>query len=511
MRIYRLFAGRRGDEGMTLAMVLFVTMIGIAISVALATSVVFTNNRVSLGRETVQARAAAETGLDTALAAFEQRSGKALPCSLSGAASGVATGSAEQPTYSVTLSYYDASGTALTCSPTAGVSATPSLAVIASTGKSYVAFGGAPQNERRMEAAVQLRAGTLSWADNFGEAVFSQAGVILDNRWSLIGANADFYTGGNFDCRNNSTFEGSVYAQGSGSMTNSCQVMGDLWTKNAISITTASPSIGGTVKSSTGGLSISNSGVRIGGNVVLAGALTGSPTVTGTINQNLGPFANPPELTFPQLTVDATASQWTSADPPWQYMTWAAFVNGIKPGVSPTCQISKAGWSLGTAMLSPTQRTVLDARTVCTGGRLEWSNTNELKLRNDLTIIASNFVHSGNLSVTSVDAAGNPSTEPRNLRIIVPWTTGTACPASPTTTMSFANSTTFASSVSVFLYTSGNMELSNLATLKGQLYGCKITPHNQMNVTFNAVGGPIANASDTSVTYHADVLYKRDT
>ena len=509
MRIYRLFAGRRGDEGLTLAMVLFVTMIGIAIAVALATSVVFTNNRVALGRETVQARAAAETGLDTAIAAFEQRSGKVLPCSLSGAASGVATGSAAQPTYSVTLTYYDAAGATLTCSPTTGVSATPSLVMITSTGDSYPAYGGAPQHQRQMEAAVRLRAGTASWADNFGKAVFSQGSVILDNRWRLLGANADFYTGGNFDCVNNSTFEGSVYAQGSGSMSNSCQIMGDLWTKQAISITTASPNIGGNAKSSQGGLSVSNSGVRIGGSVVLAGALSGSPIVGGTINQNLGVFENPPELSFPQITFNS--NDWTSADPPWQYQTWTSYIYGLKPGVSTPCQVSKAGWSIGQAMLSPAQPTVLDARNVCTNGRLEWSNTNELKLRSDLTIIASNFVDSGNLTVTSVNADGSTSTTPRKLRIIVPWTTGSACPASPTTTMSFANSTTFASTVSLFLYTSGNMELSNLATLKGQLYGCKITPHNQMTVTFEAIGGPTNTDSNSGVTYQADVLYKRDT
>lgn len=521
MRILRAPAGHRGDDGYTMPLVMFVTMIGIAIGMALLTSVVFTSNQVSLGRERVQARAAAEAGIDVALAAIEQGQGLSVPCSLSGAASGVEASGPGQPAYSVTVTYRDSAGSVLTCSSNT-VSSAPAEAYIVSTGTSSPGVGGGESAERVMEAAIRLRAGTASWADNFDKAVFSQASIVLDNSWSLLGADADFYTGGNFDCRNNSVFEGSVYAQGTGSMTNRCQIMGDLWTNSSITTSTSGISVGGNVKSSTGGLTMGNNPVPIGGNIVLAGSLVSSngkmPDVGGTISQNLGAFASPPEQAFPRITFDP--ADWTEEG--WSYMGWRDFIASIRT-VPPAqswwtntsanfCQIAKAGWSLNKAMTTPTTKTVVDARASgqCDNGRLELSNNNELKLRNDFTIVASDFVHSGGLTVTSVDAAGNPSDEPRILRIIVPWTTGETCPTSPSTTMSFANSTTFSSSVTAFFYTSGNMEMSNLVSFKGQIYGCKVTPHNNLTLTFEAVGGPAESDAQVGSMYEVDVLYKRD-
>ena len=523
MRILRRNPRWRGDEGLTLAMVLFVTMIGIAIAVALATSVVFTNNRVALGRETVQARAAAETGLDTALAAFEQRSGTTLPCSLSGTASGVATGSASQPTYAVTLTYYDAAGTPLTCSPSTGVSATPSLVSILSTGKSYPAFGGAPQNQRQMEAAVQLRAGTASWADNFKRAVFSNGSMTSTNTWALNGAGADFYTNGNFGCNSSSRFDGSVYSQGTGSMTNTCRILGDLWTKNAITTSTTGISVGGSIKSSTAGLSMGNNPVSIGGNIVLAGALVKSdghsPTVGGTISQNLGAFAYPPSETFPKVTF--TQTDWTNQG--WTYMTWLDYIDSIRTvppaaswwtrSVSNYCTIAYQSYSLNKAMVSPLTKTVLDARASGQCSQLKWngnSAANQLKLRNDLTIITSNFYNTGSLTVTSVEADGvTPSATPRTLRIIVPWTaTQTSC-ASGTTMKFDAGGTSFASNVTTFLYSSGNVELTNGISLSGQIYGCQVTASVATTINFVKVGAP--SDATTAGTYQADVLYKRDT
>lgn len=523
MNVLRRKPGWQGDEGFSLAMVLFVTMIGVAVGVALATSVVFTNNQVSLGRETVQARAAAETGIDTALAAFEQSSGTALPCSLNGAASGVATGST-QPTYTVALDYQDAAGAPLTCNSGA-VSGTPALVKITSTGKSYAAFGGAPQNQRQMEAAVQLRAGTASWADNFNKAIFSMRNITTTNRWTLLGAGADFYTGGNFACNNNSQFDGSVVSQGTANVTNSCRILGDLWARDQITTSTMGISIGGDVKSSRGGMTMGNNPVPIGGDIILAGALNNTngqqPNVGGVISQNLGQFQDPPQEEFPHITFDPSDfTEWDAAG--FTYMGWREYIDSIRT-VPPAqswwtntpanfCQIANAGWSLNKAMLTPTTKTVVDARATnqCTSGRLEFSNTNQLKLRNDFTIIASSFVTSGNLTISSVDAAGNPSSEPRTLRIIVPWTAGESCETSPTTNMTFSNSTTIGANVETFFYTSGGIQISNSLSLKGQIYGCKITPSNLIQVNFTQVGGP-ADSDATAATYQADVLYKRDT
>lgn len=514
MNILRRNSRWQGDEGFTLTMVLFVTMIAVAIGVALVTSVVFTDSTVSLGRETVQARAAAETGLDTALAALEQSSGTALPCTLSGAASGVASGST-QPTYQVTLTYKDAAGAGLGCPP----SAAPTSVVITSTGNSYQAFGGAPQHQRQMEAAVQLRAGTASWEANFNKAFFSQSNVITNDYFKLLGTGADFYTNGSFDCRNNSQLDGSVYAQGTGTMTNSCAILGDLWTKGGISTTTPAPSIGGNVKSATGGLSMANNGVKIGGDVFLAGAMSGTPTFQPghAAHTNLGPgvVGNPPEQAFPHIKYNE--ADWTAKG--WATKTWAQYIADLRntaPIVTPSwwtdvCTVADQSYSLNRPMVSPATNTVVDARSCPT---LLWNVKNELKLRADMTIIATNLNKSNTLNVTSVAADGvTASSTPHTLRVIIPWTDSTFCDATHSipTTMAFANLTTIDPVVTTFLYTAGNMQLDNQFSVTGQLYGCKITSSTNTTVTFKAVGGPTDDTSNAGVPYRADVLYKRDT
>ena len=62
----------REDQGYTMPMTLFVSMIAVAAGIAIALTVTITTRQASLGRETVQANAAAEAGLDAAYAALEQ-------------------------------------------------------------------------------------------------------------------------------------------------------------------------------------------------------------------------------------------------------------------------------------------------------------------------------------------------------------------------------------------------------------------------------------------------------
>ena len=165
------------------------------------------------------------------------------------------------------------------------------------------------------------------------------------------------------------------------------------------------------------------------------------------------------------------------------------------------CTIAYQSYSLNGPLLGPNVPTVLDARTCSTAGspaskrtNLQWQGNSkavELKLRADLTIIATDFYNTGTLKVTSVDAAGNPSTTPRQLRIIVPWINGTTCSASGAGKIKFdAGGVQFDPTITVLLYTPGTITLSNGVTLNGQIYGCTVTASNATTVNFVPVGGP---------------------
>lgn len=505
------------DEGMTLAMVLFISLIGMACGAAIVATTTFTIRQASVGRETIQARSAAEAGLDAAIGVLEKRSGISLPCTLSGTMPGVS----QNPTYNVTLTYLSDTVGAngeyepLGCPP----SEAPAQVLVTSIGTSQAGVGGAAATERTMEAALRLRAGAASWAEGFGNAVFSNAAPVMSNSWTVAGAGADFYTNGNFRCQNSNRFSGNVHAQGTASMTNSCAILGDLWASGNVSTTTAAPSVSGRIKSSKGGMTMGNSGITVGGPITLAGSLViqdgksinqAFKGQTPTVSQNLGSMDDPPRQEFPKVTF--TQSTWETAG--WTYRTWSEFMVSTKNASTPSwwtdyCTVSSAGWALSGPMISPAggNPTVVDARSC---SQLLLSNTNTLKLRGDLTIIATKFV-SDNLTVTSVEADGvTPSTQQRNLRIIVPWTTASECAASPTTTMQFNNQTQISPTVSTLLYTSGGISMSNNFNVTGQIYSCGIMASNAPTLTFNRVGAPTSDAS-TSATYRVDVEYKRDT
>lgn len=525
----RLLPGSADDSGYVMLMAMFAIIIGVGAVMLIFSSALFTVRQTTLGRERVQSTATAEAGLDSAFAALEQSNGTNVPCSLSGAATGVA----QDPGYQVQIEYFtenpsrDGEGDAipLTCTPGSGVSEVPYQAVVTSTGSTAVpGVPGAASKTRRMEALVRLRANAATWADRFTKAVFSEASITTTNQWALNGAGADFYTNGNFACNSSSRVDGSVYTQGTANLTNACRVLGDVWARGQITTSTTTVNIGGSVKSSTAGLRIGNNPLTIGGNVLLATTLVNSdgnsPNVGGTISQNLGTFADPPKDTFPKIGYDAT--NWT--DSGWQIMTWVNYISGLRAdGPAPGwwtstsyCTIAYQSYSLNEPMLSPNVPTVLDARTCSSNGgtNLQWQGNSkavELKLRADLTIIATDFYNTGTLKVTSVDAAGNPSTTPRQLRIIVPWVNGSSCGASGAGKIKFdAGGVQFDPTITVLLYTPGTITLSNGVTLSGQIYGCTVTASNATTVNFVPVGGPTEDDAAASSTYALDIVYQRD-
>lgn len=511
--------------------IMFICLIGLTAAIAVSLTVEHTIRQASLGRERVQASAAAEAGLDAAYAALQQSSGTSLPCSLTGKASSVS----QKPAYSVTFTYLSASvdsngnHPAIPCTPGVGVVAAPYQAIITAAGSTAApGIGGQVSKPRRMESVVKLRAGTASWEDNFSKAVFTENSMTTTNQWNLNGAGADFYTNGSFACNSSSKFSGSVATQGTAGMTNNCTILGSLWAKGKVTTSTTGISVGGDLKSSTDGVSVGNSPLTVGGSVLLAKALTisdgkalSAQKISGTVSQNLGTFTDPPHEAFPKIGYDP--AKWTEKG--WNIITWVQYVTalraehvGLAADPAPSywtatgyCTIANQSYNLNATMYSPTTPTVIDARVCSTATNnntsLKWqgnSKANELKLRSDLTIIATDFYNTGALNVTSAD--GNPHT----LRIIVPWINGSNCSASGAGNIKFdAGGLVINSSITTFLYTPATMTLTNGISIGGQLYACTMNASVTTNINFKRVGGPTDDNSG-AVNYQVDILYKRD-
>ena len=258
---------------------------------------------------------AAEAGLDVSFSTISSSSTTTAPCTVSGT-----TTTSPSATWTATISYYATyppSGTALTCSSTTGLSGTPLAAVVNSVGSVKVVGGYV---NRKMQSQMKLTPGY----GPFGEAIFSEGSPSLSNQITVQGYqgnDADFYTNGSWTCPNNSTFQGSVIAQGSVSMSNSCYVAVDVWANGSISMANTATANHDAI-SSTSSLSMSNNS-RVNRNVRVGTTCTGCTTgssgrVGGTVTTS-SPQSAPPTITYPTMTFDASA--WTAAGWDIQYFT----------------------------------------------------------------------------------------------------------------------------------------------------------------------------------------------
>jgi hypothetical protein len=512
VRLIRLVTGRkRGDEGAALLTVLLITILVTSLLGLVVAATTANLRGSSLDRKRSQTAAASEAGVDATLANLQIGAGSTLPCSLSGGVSGA--------TYAVTVAYYATyppSGSPLTCS-NGTVAGSPMAAEITSIGSGGAAYKGAATSygDHTMTALVRMTAGAAS-GPVLDKAVFSDASVTLTNAWKLMsvsGSDSSFYTNGNFGCNSLPNIAGSVYAQGTASLTNSCTIAGDVWANGSITTSTANVHVGGSIKSSTGGLSEGNHGIFVGKDIqVKTTCCGGSPTpktqdgqnqtVGGTIQTGVS-LPAPPSESFPQITYDPTAF------PGFSVQTWANWEKtNATANAAPSwstaytgdCTAASASYSLNGPLVSPTTPTIIDARSC----NLSF-NAISISLKSDLTIFMSSLTSSNGINVTSADGANH------TIRFIVPWPTGaTTCSTSGAGGLTFnSGGTAIPSNVQMLLYTPGQASLTNNIDFYGQIYGCSLNASVNVTVRYTPVGAG-GGSGGTPAPYKVDVAYLRD-
>ncbi|HMC70444.1 MAG TPA: hypothetical protein VKJ07_14915, partial [Mycobacteriales bacterium] len=262
-----------GEQGFAMVTALLTVVVAALLGAVAFSLAVHNESASAYDRARVQAVHGAEAGVDATIASLSVSAASTLPCSASGS-----TTSTPHATWNVTIAYYATyppSGTAMTCLPVGGViGGAPAAAVMNSSGTVPVTGGSV---RRTIQSQVRLTA----VYGLFNKAIFSNSSPNLVNQLSLYGHNgndADFYTNGSWACPNQTTVNGTVIAQGTIDISNSCAISQDAWANGAITMANTA-TVNNNVTSSTSSLSMINNSrvnkaVRVG--TTCSGCTTGA-------------------------------------------------------------------------------------------------------------------------------------------------------------------------------------------------------------------------------------------
>jgi hypothetical protein len=287
--LLRLFKRLRGsirsrlaaaESGFALITVIGIMAVTVIIAMAITGSAINAVSFTTSTRASVQARATADAGIDTAWVSMSK-----------GAFTCTASGSLEGGTFSTTTAYFGASGAALSCGGGV-VAGVPARAVVNSRGVAANAgvAGSTAGNERNLTALfdIVVDPGTVI----LDEAVFSEGDMHLNNNVNFLdpAGKAHLYSNGSISCAaNDPNVQGSIFVQGNFTAPNQCKVSGTVWAGGEVSLS-SQVSVQGDVYSaggSPGGSASINLGTAFVAGTVVA---NGDVVLNGNSNQQYCPL-----------------------------------------------------------------------------------------------------------------------------------------------------------------------------------------------------------------------------
>ena len=521
--MHKLLRGRgRDDEGFALASVLGMTLLGALIIALMLTATLRSIGSTTATRASVQAKAAAQTGIDDVQAALAAGS----------CVSGTLTGT--DPAYTVTL--HPSNGPDATASlPVACPTPSSRSVFLVSTGRaSSRGVGSDEGNVRTVEALLSKPAGS----PKFSKAMFGLNGVDVSTNVSVQDAtltnSADIFTEGKFDCAFAMTLEGSLYAKGKVTFSSQpCTVKGSVLTESDFQCS-AGTTIGGdllvggtaTFQSNPcdvlgmthagGNIVMPNTGTKLGTSVLARGSLIESGVPSTTVNTiTLGgvvsgshrdtilstwgarlaenqTVAAPPkypvsaENEFPKVPINdpSITTGFTSAS--WK----TTVLNGITSGQSPNgCNLNWGGNHYASPIVI-TQNTRFDTTTECPGG-ITVGMSLWFQLKADIVIIGTSIEQNGNVRFTSGDG------QKHSVYVVNPWPAGaTTCNANASPGIRLTSGTWNQDpKIAVLMYTGRPLSVVNSPVLYGQMYGCTMQFSTPVNLTYQPVGSVVDPAA----------------
>ena len=493
---------RRHDGGSTLVLVLVISVLLMGILAVALNKSDFSGTLSTQYGNTSQAALAAQSGLAVELSALRNVTVyTSFPC---GAFNGSLSAPGATSSYSGTVTYYP-SGTnpsALTCSgSTLGGSTTPASATIVSIG---TAPHGSPTT---MQENIAI-ATTSTPAAALGYALFTSNPLDLTGSAtvSTSGSNiANVYSGGTLTCGTGDSIAGAVTTYGTVDFTGTCSIAG-LTASGAVTLANSSI-VNGNVISYAGPLALSGSAEITGnatetnGNITLAGSgkIVGNAYASGTITVGSGSIMGtqtpldaglssqtmPAAVSFPVLNPSVAT---------WQGQGWTVDqIPGTINGTAYTCATYFQSNSSGAADPFQTAIAALTGKTVFYAPTCAPSYTRT----QTFNFAADTVLQVQSLTTANSDTYQSTTTTHHDFSVLA--SAGTAC-STANVDVSVSNSSNFASSLSVFFYTPGQVSYANSPSMTGQIVACGgITGSNSFTLTFDpSASGEIPGSSSAT-------------
>jgi len=513
---------RGPDDGGALVAVIGIMVVLTILVTTIVTTSLFNVRMTTETRAGVEARAAAEAGVDYVRA--QVAAGK---CS-----SGTVTSPAGSPEFEAVV----------TCSGAGNGSV-----LIRSTGTAQSSgVGSSNGNQRSVEALIET---AVSESPTFNAAIFSGRGVNLKTNMNLLGSGADVvtngsfvcssnvttdgsvyaakdvtllsrgcnvtgsvYSGGTFNCNQQITIGGNVYAQGSAQFgTPHCKVGGEIWTGGSIESSRGIDVAGNLTID--GNMPVDGTSIKVGGQITMSGVYAGGPSggwwygefakqyPDARQNQTVG---KPPtgdaatSMEFPVLRQD---------DSLWNGFIKKSWVKATKDVATPSSMsMCSMGWS-GPQFSAPlviAENTMFDltSSTECSG-RVVLGAGLTIQLQADAVIFADEFDMNGNVRVESVDGTKH------SLYLVTPYPRDqTSCAVSTGgSKITFTSgSWTQTEGTSVMLYSADKITFKAEPQLRGQIYSCQFDAETKMDLVFSKTGASDSDGSASKPT----LKYVRD-
>ncbi|WP_353987302.1 hypothetical protein [Ruicaihuangia caeni] len=430
-----------------------IAVIGVMAVLAIVTATVTVVTTQAIGvssssRAAVQARAAAEAGVDVATAAL-MSPGACIDVIDSPAGS--------VPRYSVVIQHDDGGGWVAGCPST-----TSSEVRILSTGfAESKGVAGVSGGDQLTIETVHSYDPIITHVPVAGSAVYAYDMVGVLRSFELNSPDQSLATSvtvkqGDVKCSNNANVGGDLIVGDGNADLDNCNVTGSVYVNGNTSIYRGT--IGGVVRG-TGTGSVTNA------------------TIVGSPPTQFGAGVSIPSI-----------PEWV--DVPGDHAHWASHGYNIVEWTGP-CTINKftAGWN---NMVNYTTPTVIDFRTQCPTTKVTTeSNLDPVTINTDIVLLAHEFLF---------DKLYFNATQDRKLHFIVPDDVagdGPTCAPPPglTGNIYHADETVFGTHVAAIAYTPCKVK-SDRKGFQGQFYGGEVEFNQQAEITFVPVGIPGVDLTD---------------